>query len=641
MFDKTIMISKMKTKYNGSASFVAIVILTLFAACKKDFLSTTPQDKVLPEIYFNSASDLKIYLNSMYETRLPVYNAQTNVDNSRLDVGSDVLISSNIVTASLNQISATGIAGTNGDAWATGFNRIRQDNYLLHYALPKVEKTPASAHYLGEAYFFRALDYFALLKQYGDLPILTDIFSEEDVVNLYKPRQSRNEVAKQIIKDLDLAIAGLYAKGQGEAVAGRINKESAIVLKSRVALYEGSWEYYHGKKGTPFAVVGKDGREFLELIEPTIQQLINMQGSRIFRTGTEPYNQLFAQNDMSTVDGVFWYRVYDPTKTSFAHAFYLKVNDSGPAITDHLVDQYLNKDGSPQPVSGVYPELNTLSSQLDPRFRQTVYTPDRGPAGKIPGREFATPNLRYPIIAPILSASTNFNSTGYRTWKGAVLTSTLPSRNDADEIFIRYEEGLLNLAEAKAILGTITQTDLDKTVNVIRGRVAMANMNLAAVGAFPLSAYREELGFAPAEANIVNEIRRERTIELALEGFRLDDIKRWAVFEKTVNGYIPKGAQLQEFVAYFNDASKLTADGFSTSGVNFPLLNTSGANSNVASFPASGRINPYFRSPQFQQGAQGFYIDPNRDYLTFVPISQIQLYKSQANVTLTQNPGWR
>ncbi|WP_316793341.1 RagB/SusD family nutrient uptake outer membrane protein [Pedobacter frigoris] len=634
----------MKTKYiNSSIGYIAIAILALFAACKKDFLSTTPPDKVVAENFFNTASDLKIYLNAMYENRMPVYNAQTNVNNVMLDLRSDVLISSNIITPELNQVSATGVAGngTASDGWATGFRNIRQDNYLLHYALPKVEKTPASAHFLGEAYFFRALDYFTLLKQYGDLPIITDLIADDDIASLYMPRQSRYDVVKQIINDLDAAIAGLFPKGQGEAVAGRINKEAAIVLKSRVALYEGSWEYYHGRKGTPFAVVGKDGSEFLEMVEPAMLQLITSQGARIFRTGAEPYNQLFAQNDMSTVDGVFWYRVYDPTKTSFSHNFYTKVIDNAASITDHLVDQYLNKDGSPQVVPSSYGELNTLSTQLDPRFRQTIWTPDRGPAGKIPGREIFTLNLRYPVNAPVLSVANNFISTGYRNWKGAILTSAVPARDGVDDILIRYEEGLLNLAEAKAILGTITQADIDKTVNVIRSRVGMANMSLGAVTAFPPSAYKEELGFSTSEPNIVNEIRRERTIELALEGYRLDDIKRWAVYDKTINGYTPRGAQLQEFLSYFNDPAKLTADGTSVAGINFPILITSGATQNVSAFAASGRMNPYFKSPQFQQGAQGFFIDPSRDYLSFVPQAQIQLYKAQANVTLTQNPGWK
>ena len=631
---------KQFNKNTNLSLLLPLLLIIALTACKKDFLNKTPQDALAPETFFNTAADLKTYVNGMYESRLPVYQ-YTGVPNNNgfLDLNSDFLISSNTITSSLNQISSSGVAGASNSSWATGFSNIRQDNYLFHYALPKVEKTPAAAHYLGECYFFRALDYFNLLKQYGDLPIITDLVTDNDAAKLYSARQSRNAVAKQIIKDLDSAITKLYYKGQGEAVAGRVNKESAIVLKSRVALYEGSWEYYHGRKNSPFAVQGKNGTEFLQLVEPAMQQLISYQGTRIFRTGAEPYNQLFAQKDMSVIDGAFFYRVYDASKLNVSNGFYNKVVDGGPSITDHLPDLYLNKDGSPQVVSASYGELNTLSTTLDPRFRQTIYTPDRGPLGKIPGRE-TNADLRYPIIASMLSATNGFTSTGYRIWKGAVLDASQQTKGETDDLLIRYEEGLLNYAEAKAILGTLSQADVDKTINVIRDRVGMTRMDLGLITGFPSSAYKEELGFSAAESNVVNEVRRERSVELALEGFRLDDLKRWAVYEKVINGYMPKGAQLQEFLNYFNDASKLTADGFDVSGLKFPLLITSGPTSNVGAF-STGRINPYFKSPQFQTGGQGFFIDKGRDYLTFVPVSQIQLYKAQANVTLTQNPGWK
>lgn len=620
---------------------LGLLCLALLSACNKDLLDKFPQDKIAPDVFFNTASDIKTYVNAMYESRMPFYVFNVNPDNARLDIGSDILIDGTIVTGSLNQASATGVAGIESGGWSTGFARIRQTNYLFKNAIGKVEKTAAADHFLGEAYFFRALDYFNLLKQYGDVPIITDLVTDSDVANLYKPRQSRSDVAKQIISDLDLAIKMLYWKGQGEAVAGRINKEAAIVFKSRVALFEGSWEYYHGLRNTPFAVAGKDGKEFLELIEPTMQELITYQGSRIFKTGAEPYNKLFSQNDMSAVDGVFWYRVYDGVKLAQSNNFFLKTNDNGPAITDHLVDLYLNKDGSPQTMTGTYSELNTLSNQLDPRFRQTVWTPDRGPYGKISGRELASPNLRYPIIAPILSAAAGFNSTGYRTYKGIILNSAEQFKGETDDIFIRYEEGLLALAEAKAILGTISQADIDKTINVIRGRIGMTPMRLATIQGFPIEVYREDLGFTLGAPNIVNEVRRERTIEFALEGYRLDDIKRWAVYDKVINGYVPKGAKLQEFLNYFNSPTSLTTDGFDIAGITFPLLINSGTSANVSAFEGSGRINPYFKSPQFQTAVSaGFYINPNRDYLSFVPLSQIQIYESQANVKLSQNPGW-
>ncbi|WP_316794221.1 RagB/SusD family nutrient uptake outer membrane protein [Pedobacter frigoris] len=630
----------MKTIFNKiwrKGMYVFLLTTIFITSCKK--LDKQPLDALTSSTFFNTAADLRTYVNSMYNNRLPVYQytAGTGNSNALLDNGSDFMIFSADITGGLNQVGATGTAGTENGTWSTGYTRIRQDNYFLKYALEKAEKTPNADHYIGEGYFFRAMDYFALLNSFGDVPIILEPLTEADVEKMYVPRSSRNEVAKQILKDLDLAIQKLYWKGTGEAVAGRVNKEAAIVLKARVALFEGTWEYYHSRRSTQFAVAGKDGREFLEMIEPAMNELISRQGTRIFKTGDEPYNQLFAQKDASSVDGVFLYRVYDGVKLNVSHNFFSKITDFGPSITDHLVDIYLNKDGSPQNISDPYTTLNTLSQNLDPRFRQTIWTPDRGPLGKLKGRELNA-NLRYPIVAPILSTGGGFTSTGYRTFKGAVLEASEFNKGETDDILIRYEEGLLALAEAKAILGTITQADLDKTVNVLRGRVGMANMTLSAVNGFPISIYKEENGFDLTESRIVNEIRRERGVELALEGFRSGDIRRWAIFEKVINGYKPKGAQLQEFLDYYNDPAKLTADGFNVAGLSFPLLRNTGSTGNVSAFP-DGRINPYFKSPQFQTAGQGFFINRDRDYLTFVPLSQIQLYKVKGT-TLTQNPGW-
>lgn len=629
----------MKTIFNNiKKAGVCCTLLSalLLSSCIK--LDRQPLDALTASTFFNTAADLRSYVNSMYNSRLPVYSytAGTGNSNALLDLGSDFLIFSADITAGLNQVSATGVAGTENTSWSSGYSRVRQDNYFLKYALEKAEKTPNASHYIGEGYFFRALDYFALLTTFGDLPLITESLTEADEDKLYIPRASRNEVAKLIISDLNEAIERLYWKGEGEAVAGRINKESAIVLKARVALFEGTWERYHSKRGSKFAVAGKDGKEFLEMIEPAMNQLISRQGARIFKSGEEPYNQLFAQKDAATVDGAFFYRVYDASKLSQSHNFFGKIADFGPSITNNLVDLYLHNDGSPQNLSGTYSTLNTLSETLDPRFKQTVWTPNRGPLGKLEGRSI-NPNLRYPIVAPVLSAGGGYTSTGYRIFKGAIFNAAEFQKGETDDILIRYEEGLLALAEAKAVLGTISQSDLDKSVNVLRERVGMTPMKLSYVNGLSNAIYKEANGFDLSESNIVNEIRRERAVELALEGFRLNDIKRWALFDKVVNGYKPQGAQLQEFATYFNNEGSLVADGFNTSGITFPLYQV-GAAGNVSSFN-NGRINPYFKSIQFQDGGQGFFINKDRDYLSFVPLSQIQLYETKG-VTLAQNPGW-
>ncbi|PTS97087.1 hypothetical protein DBR11_17945 [Pedobacter sp. HMWF019] len=634
----------------------ALFVLMNLTACKKDFLDKNPLDAVNPENFFKKASDLQIFANGFYGRLAPQYNTQNGTgtvsggnSNVALDANTDMMIIQTTVTSSLYRWNTVSVAGATNDSWSGGYSNIRSDNYFLHYANMNAEKTDAATHYIGEGYFFRAWDYFSMLKTFGGVPIMTEALDDSDLSKLLTPRASRYEVAKQIIADLDLAIAKLNWKGEGQgAIAGRVNKEAALTLKARVALYEGSWEYYHGKKGTPYAMPGKDGMEFLAMIEPTVAQLISRYGTKIYTAAgdkTMAYNQLFAQKNASNVDGVFLYKVYDASLLTLSNNFFFKILDSGPSITDHLIDVYLNKDGTPQVSSGSYANtLNQLSTTLDPRFRQTVWTPDRGPLNQLPGRGGDGDPFRYPIIASQAPyTSIGFTSTGYRNFKGAVFAQEA-TKGETDDVLMRYEESLLSLAEAKAILGTINQADVDKTVNVIRARVGMTPLNMNAI---PAGTYREDLGFDPGSTPILNEVRRERTVEFALEGFRLDDLKRWAVYEKVINGYQPKGALLQEFLDYFNRSasqvvldngsdptlySQIRKDGYVKNEFNLVTGN------NVDRF-ANGRINPWFKIADFKEGGRGLYIDPGRDYLSFVPLQQIKLYQAN-NATLSQNPGW-
>lgn len=621
---------------NRIIKYTALSMLIFLGSCTDDFLDKYPLDALSEETFFNNADDLRTYVNGLYNA-MPRYDFQGGAQgaiNVR-DLDADVQIIGRSVPGNLNQLGADGLAPQTSGAWNSGYSQIRRANYLLVNYDKVNERDAISNQFIGEGYFFRAWHYFNMLVNFGDVPIILKPLNMSDDEELYRPRDSRTDVARRIIQDLDSAITNLQWKGAGEAHSGRINKQAAIVMKARVALFEGTWEHYHSQKGTQFAVPGEDGRAFLEMIGPAVQELIDYQGAAIYRNGgpfNEPYNQLFAIEDGHSADGVFWFRSYSTDLMNRSHNFYGRVSGTGNfSITKRLVDMYLDNDGIPQDMSNNdLTLLNDLGQNLDPRFRQTIWTPDRGPLAQVEGRgEQGDFNLRYPFIS---EGSDIFIPTGYRVWKGAVLDPSQFRAGEQDDILIRYAEGLLAYAEAKAILGTITQADLDQTVNVLRDRVGMVPMNLATVESWNIS-YDETEGFDPTASNIVNEIRRERTVELALEGFRLEDIKRWAVFENVINGHKPKGAHLDEFLEYFNDQQALNDDGWDGS-IDLTLIE----GDNVGTFE-DGYINPLFRNTQFQEGGVGLFIDEGRDYLAPIPRSEINLY-SQSGVTLTQNPGW-
>ena len=610
------------------------ILFVFLASCEDDFLERMPLDSIHEGLFFKNSGDLRAYVNNFY-SQLPLYSYQGTPNNLGLDANSDIVIVQDNITSSLDMAGNSGIAPFSSEDWKGRFDKIRNVNFFLTNYNKVNTRDIVSNQYIGEGYFFRAWNYFDFLVKYGDVPVYKKLLNVDDE-ELFKSRDSRYDVAKFIIQDLDSAIVNLSWKGQGSASAGRVNKESALILKARVALFEGSWEYYHGIKGTEFAVTGKDGKNFLELVEPTIQQLIDHQGSNIFMEGgplSEPYNQLFAQKNGELTKGVFFYRVYTASLLETSHNFWNKVNDEGFGITKRLVDMYLDKDGLPQELSlKSFHSLNEKGQNLDPRFRQTIWTPDRGPMTQIVGRNsMGSQHLRYPVITDALGPSYP-TATGFRNWKGAILDASENRAGEVDDIFIRYAEGLLAYAEAKAILGTINQTDIDKTVNVIRGRVGMSPLILTEIVSWNIT-YAATEGFEPSASNIVNEIRRERTVELALEGFRLMDIKRWAVFDKVINGYKPQGAQLDEFLEYFNNRETLANDGWQGT-IDLTLIL-----GNNVQMDYGGYINPYFRYTQFMEGGAGFYIDKDRDYLNPIPKGEIELYKEYGAI-LTQNPGW-
>jgi hypothetical protein len=163
----------------------------------------------------------------------------------------------------------------------------------------------------------------------------------------------------------------------------------------------------------------------------------------------------------------------------------------------------------------------------------------------------------------------------------------------------------------------------------------MASMQLSVVNSWSI-AYPRNRAFDPTESKIVNEIRRERLVELAYEGHRVNDLKRWAVFDDVINGYKPQGAHFQEYIDYFNNVTLLVADGFTASNAAKCKL-TQGVNFDI---DAEGYINPFFKTPEFKSSGEGYFIEPGRAYLSPIPKAEIDLYLEKAGVTLSQNPGW-
>ncbi len=565
------------------------LISTLLFGCTK-VLDKSVLDQMTEDTYWSSATDLELYINQFYKT------FQNMMRYARIESNSD-----NLQPVSPNEIlNGTRSIPASGGGW--NWENIRKVNYFLDNASKVTEGTPTELkQYKGEGHFFRAYFYYKLVQRFGDLPwynSVLDIKSKE----LYASRDPRNEIIDHIIKDLDSAIA--YLSPKSDLPSGRLNRACALLLKSRVCLYEGTWEKYHA--GDPFGVEGSNGQKYLQLAVQASEKLIEEGSFSIFSTGdpANDYYNLFSQEDLSGNPEVILFETVDPS-IGLSNDYWAYLNGSrghANGITNQLVSDYLCADGLPISISSDYKGDKTLTQVVknrDPRLSQTMWVPGQVRLNTKPDPVF----FQYPSLD---RGGNVMSTTGYMVRKGS---TTDPEQNKGsssdkfvkiDGVVFRYAEVLLNYAEAKAELGTLTQADLDRSINRLRDRVAMPHLQL-------------NVGFTdpnwrfPELSPVINEIRRERRVELALEGFRYDDLMRWAAAD-LIQGKRWKGAR---FIP----------------GVSFPEIEDK-----IKDIPVDE--NQYIDRYQ-KTLPNGFGFNEKRDYLYPIPTNELTL-----NENLTQNPGW-
>src|SRR5699024_1166205 len=424
-----------------------------------------------------------------------------------------------------------------------------------------------------------------------------------DSEELYAPRDPRDEIAEHIIENLDKAIDLL--KNRSQVGTNRINWEAALAFKSRVCLYEGTWEKYH--EGTVFGVEGSNGKKYIQLAAEAAEQLIDKGDLELYTTGNpdEDYWKLFNRSDLTNNSEAILVESIDPELDLGTWALTYFNGDRGKAtgITKSLVQSYLASDGKPIRISERYRGDTTLTQTVknrDPRLEQTMWVP-----GQV--QIDIQPNPKIFDYPPLNKGGNDLATTGYMIRKGSTPDpeqnkgSSSDKYGKIDGMVFRYAEVLLNFAEAKAELETISQSDLDKSINVIRERIGMPSLDLN-VG------YTDPNWKFPELTPIINEIRRERRVELALEGFRYDDLMRWAAADEVIQGKRWKGARRIK-------------------GVSFPELE-----GKIEGVPVdeNNYIDRYQNSIK-----EGFSFDESRDYLYPIPTEELT-----KNDNLDQNPGW-
>jgi len=593
-------------------------------SCNK-LLDRPPLDDVIDESgsYWRNEGDVRMFASGYYTQYFNGYNLGFATDYTPVrgyDLTDDITFYGQQVSFE-NNVPPTRVQLTETGAWLSeyggpswNFSWVRKSNIFIN-RLETVAKSNLSAeqynHWMAVARFFKGYEYSRLVSVFGDVPYFEGPVSDTDFDVQYKDRDNRGLVMDKVYDDFVFVLDNIRIS-DGVNV---LDKNVAASFISRLMLFEGSWQKYHGLDQAR-------AKKYLELAVKAAEVVMNSNKYAF----TSDFRSLFASQNLGTNKEVIMYRAYSAAVSVF-HAIASYQNGTESQATSpnlNLLKDFIQVDGKPaiNSTTDSY-TLKNLAITRDPRLEASFATDINIRASSLVyGNKFVSRDA-YLITA---------TNPDFSKWSSNTNTSNAP--------VIRYAEVVLNWLEAKQILAenfggeAVTQNDVNRSINAIRNR--------------PLDAKAIERGVqktAPLEiANIANdprrdadvsplmwEIRRERRMEFVFEFARLNDLRRW----KKLN--------------YMNFA--IGSDYFLGPWVNLqkdaPSILTTASNINVTSVRKSNGSIVVFNG---NNGAEmeGFYIIPNarprldvqeKNYLAPVGQAQIADYESRG-YKLTQTKGW-
>ena len=584
--------------------YATLIVLAgfAFAGCDR-LLDAEPKDRLTEDGFFKSESELQAYSIVFYGAFPAGDLYVANDDHYTQNNMSDEEMGKRTVPSS-------------GGGWSWG--ALRNINTLL-VNLDHCPDATVRLKYEALARFFRAYFYYNKVKRFGDVPWFDTPVGSTETEKLNRPRDSREFIMGKIIEDLDFAIANLPSTKS----TFEVTRWTAMALKSEAMLFEGTFRKYHA--GDVFLQTlpadAHDYSWYLEKCAEVSGEFIQSSGY-----GLHPdYFELFHTMDANELtDEVILARDYnkDYAVSHVSGATMTNGSRGCPAVTKKLIASYLMKDGSRFTDIRGWETMNFVqeTQNRDPRLAASIRTPG------------------YKRMGESVTTSPDFKVTfsGYHPDKYLTTPGDQDIASDIDLIIWRTAEIYLNYAEALADLGTLTQDDLDKSVNLLRKRAGVtAGINLAEANANPdpfltdadWGGYQSPVLLADANKGVILEIRRERAVELCQEGFRYYDLMRWKegkLFEKPFYGM------------YFPGEGIYDVDGNGTSDLE---IFTGEAASSTAT---AKKLN---EDIYLKDGTSGLVWlhksvlrnwDEEKDYLYPIP-------KDERNLTggaLTQNPGW-
>lgn len=578
----------------------------LFSSCQSDYLDLDPLDAQTEASYFKKPADFKAASNDFYNKMVSWRGIDDSNIYNFMDFGTDL--------TAFTQEEGRGntIPGVNDVYWRNPYKYIRANNILLNAAANYSGNNADIAQYVAAAKFFRAWHHFFLLKRYGGVPIVTTVVDVNDEV-LYGKRNSRYEVMNQILTDLTEAIPDLPLEQNIAAVdKGHLSKWAAEAFKARVLLYEATWEKYVGTttdgdgvtEGAGSVGAASNSTAYLQEAIALAKDVMSNGGYQLWNYNAQlnNYSMYYLFNledagsnpaglDKSTNKEFILYNKYDygllRGNTNLSHTVASRL-----APSRKFMDMFLCSDGLPVNKSTLFQGYVKVADEYKNRdYRLTSYFVD-------------TDTDATPVSGGVLLfgpggdsgsgyANRKFRAYKYGTYRAANTESADYPQIRLAEVYLMYAEALYELN------GSITDAQLNESINLIRVRAGLPALTNAFVAANGL--------------NMLEEIRRERAIELFGENTRYDDLKRWGIAEQELNapilGSVIQGTDYQGNTAIYKPAS-------------YPYGELSVAT-------GKGNLNALLLDPVANRNFQ------RKHYL--FPLSTTQ---RQLNTKLLQNPGY-
>lgn len=589
----------MKINLNILSAGLLLATAVSFSSCD-DFLTRDPQDTVtdVPS-FWNNEENLRTSFLDYYTYFFPGYRSGWNrADNfAETNVADWTDDNAQEVATLFTKVAPT----TDADNW--DFEKIRNMNLLLSRIQSSSLGEEAKNHWSGVARLFRAMEYAKLVQKFGDVPYYDAVVGSTDNEQLYRARDPRTTVMDKVNEDLAFACANIRVNDGTKGLT--VNRAVAQGFASRIMLFEGTWQKYHANNTAKAAEYLKAAKDYAAALMQTNAYSI-----------APSYKSLTTSEDLAGNPEIIMYRSYVENVVMHSLMSFQNTEHEMSSPSRSFVDAFLTKNGLPIHQAG-----NT--DYKGKEYAKEIQNRDPRLADNIDEES----GLRLNGVAAVYAAS-GYYANRYVNKDLINKPGGMSSTNTTDAPVMKLNEVLMNYIEAAAELAdlgqyTLTQADFDKTINAIRDRQSTQMPHVTLAGN-ALKVNGVEINDPDRDATvtpIIWEIRRERRVELAYEGLRFNDLRRWGKLEyadMTKNKKLNMGAWINK-ADYPENADALAK------------ITLCDENGNIVT-GNEGYIMPITEVAKMRVMA-------DKDYLYPIPVDQITMYENHG-FKLTQNPGW-